>query len=404
MSDVKKNNEILLWLGRWTSKIGNIVFDYVNSILIVSLCTKNSFLMAAYQGSEAVVKILIGLFGGAISDKHNARKMLILTDMFSALLCLICSFLIKSKFIAYIIVIINVLLEVSSVFNSPAYKTIVRKAIKSERVSKFNSISNGGSEAIGLLAPLVGVVLIEAFGPRSGMIFNAVTFFVSAIIECRVVMERSTTKKKSTHLIKDVVDGAKYLISNSNVLFIIIFSMCVNFVLAGYNLLIPYTEVMYKEFFPHSYSILLIVEGLGGVLGSIISSKIRFDIDKTCKKLIFLVLAAGVALCLVFPITLLKVYIIILIPFLAFIIFITIYNIQFMTYVQLKVDEEYIGRVFSMITTLSTLLLPAGGVFFSVWIKPNDKVSFTYMGAFIVIISLVSLICLMRLGKRNDNV
>ena len=30
-----EKNEVLLWFGSWTSKIGNIVFDYANSMSIV---------------------------------------------------------------------------------------------------------------------------------------------------------------------------------------------------------------------------------------------------------------------------------------------------------------------------------------------------------------------------------
>ena len=32
----ERKNESLLWFGKWTSKLGNIVFDYANSVSIVS--------------------------------------------------------------------------------------------------------------------------------------------------------------------------------------------------------------------------------------------------------------------------------------------------------------------------------------------------------------------------------
>lgn len=36
------SNENKLYIGKWTSKIGNVVFDYVNTIAIVSSCRTGS--------------------------------------------------------------------------------------------------------------------------------------------------------------------------------------------------------------------------------------------------------------------------------------------------------------------------------------------------------------------------
>ena len=36
MEDKKiRKNEALLWFGSWTSRVGNIIFDYANSVSIV---------------------------------------------------------------------------------------------------------------------------------------------------------------------------------------------------------------------------------------------------------------------------------------------------------------------------------------------------------------------------------
>lgn len=395
-----KKNEILLWLGRWTSKIGNIVFDYVNSVLIVGLQTENSILLALYQGSESIIKIVFSLLGGAVSDKSNARKLLIITDMISASICIGLSFFTDSKYLAYLLLVANVLLELVSAFNSPSYKSIVRKAIDKERVAQFNSISNGGSEAIGLIAPLLGVVIIEFFGPKCGIIFNGITFFISGLLECKIVTENAINKKKDVHIIKDVLDGVKYLISERRLFSLIIFSMIINFVLAGYNLMVPYSEVMFQNIYPHFYSKLLIVEGVGGLLGSVVSSKLRFHMDKVVGRMITFILGAGLSLILIVPLSSSSAPFLIMLPFLCFIVCVTIYNVQFMTYVQLAVDEDYIGRVFSMISTVTTLLLPIGAIFFSLILKPTNKVCFTAFG---IIISVLSFVSYMVLGRKRGN-
>ena len=44
-----EKNEVLLWFGSWTSKIGNIVFDYANSMSIVSSFSGKTWILALYQ-------------------------------------------------------------------------------------------------------------------------------------------------------------------------------------------------------------------------------------------------------------------------------------------------------------------------------------------------------------------
>ncbi|MBE5889626.1 MAG: hypothetical protein E7282_01520 [Lachnospiraceae bacterium] len=45
-------NEFLLWFGSWTSRLGNIIFDYANSISIVTAFTQNPKILALYQSAE----------------------------------------------------------------------------------------------------------------------------------------------------------------------------------------------------------------------------------------------------------------------------------------------------------------------------------------------------------------
>ena len=68
-------NEGLLILGQWTSKIGDIVFDYVNSIAIVSTFTNSMWILALYQNSQVVINILFNLIGGVVADLGKRKNI-----------------------------------------------------------------------------------------------------------------------------------------------------------------------------------------------------------------------------------------------------------------------------------------------------------------------------------------
>ena len=92
----ERKNEALLWFGKWTSKLGNIVFDYANSVSIVGAFSHAPWVLALYQSSETVIQIVFNLIGGAKADSGSRKKILIVTDVLSAAICLAVSFFVAS--------------------------------------------------------------------------------------------------------------------------------------------------------------------------------------------------------------------------------------------------------------------------------------------------------------------
>lgn len=108
MSEKKiRKNEALLWFGGWTSKIGNIIFDYANSISIVGIFTSKPWILALYQSSETIIQIVFNLIGGAKADKGNRKRIVIITDLLSALICGSLSFFVDTGYMAQVMVIAN---------------------------------------------------------------------------------------------------------------------------------------------------------------------------------------------------------------------------------------------------------------------------------------------------------
>ena len=107
MKKIEKN-EILLFFGQWTSRVGDIIFDYINSIVIVSVFQSSSLILAIYQSSQTFINVLFNLIGGTIADIGERKKILIISDFLSALICLIASFFINSNHMAIALILANI--------------------------------------------------------------------------------------------------------------------------------------------------------------------------------------------------------------------------------------------------------------------------------------------------------
>ena len=93
-----------------------------------------------------------------------------------------------------------------------------------------------------------------------------------------------------------------------------------------------------------------------------------------------------------------------LIPFALFGMFLTAFNIQVMSYVQIAVDEKILGRVFSIIFTVAVFFMPLGSFVFSLFVNPENINSFYLVGGGIVLLSLASIIyhCLKKKITANQ--
>lgn len=210
-----KKNELLLYFGTWTSKIGDIVFDYVNSVLLVQTFKSSSWVLAIYQSSQTIVNVLFNLIGGAIADAGKRKRILIITDLLSALVCFITSFFIESKFVAVALISANAILALIFSFSSPTFRSIIKQMVKKERISHYNSVVTTGNELIGMIAPVFGLVMMNFFDARIALLLNAATFIISAISECLMIELEKDNKNMGDALkrnvLTDIKEGIGYL-------------------------------------------------------------------------------------------------------------------------------------------------------------------------------------------------
>lgn len=80
--------------------------------------------------------------------------------------------------------------------------------------------------------------------------------------------------------------------------------------------------------------------------------------------------------------------------------FFTLFNIKFFSMVQKVVINEYIGRVYSVIFTVSILFMPIGSIFFGLVAKIDNLLGFLFVGVGIIFSSLTYNFIL----KNNRNI
>ena len=379
-------------MSKGVSKIGDIMFDFANNTFLAGLNPTSLSLVAIYQSLEKVIGVLFNLFGGVIADSFKRKKIIIGTNFLSGIACIVLSLISKEQLLVYAIVITNVILAFMSAFSGPSYKAFTKEVVKEDSISKLNSLLETTSTVIKVTIPMVAIFLYNILGVRGVLLLDGLSFLMAALLILFVtpVNEEVDTKEEMTinGVFNDLKVGFKYVYSHKPIFIIIILSALVNFVLAAYNLLLPYSSQMFEGISDRLYGSFLTAQAIGGFLGSILSGFVNRSLSS--RRLLLFSACSGLMLMLTAPLYFIFHNLIILIfsPAL-FSLFLSIFNIQFFSIVQRDVDNEFLGRVFGIIFSVAIIFMPLGTVFFSVVLNPNNTFNIFIIGVSITVLSLI---------------
>lgn len=345
----EKKNIIHLVSSKGISLIGDIMFDFANNTFLAASNPTSLSLVAIYQSLESVIGVLFNLFGGVIADSFKRKKIIIGTNMLCGLACIILSFITDNQWLVCAIVMTNVILAFMSAFSGPSYKAFTKEIVKKDSISRFNSLLETTSTIIKVTVPMVAIFLYDTLGIHGVLLLDGLSFFIAASLIFFIIPVNEEVKPKESMTLRgifaDLKIGFMYVYSHKQILIIITLSALVNFFLAAYNLLLPYSNQMFGSISSGLYGTFLTAEAIGGFIGAVLSGFVNKELSS--KRLMMFLTSSGLMLMLATPFYIMFHNLIILSfsPAL-FSLFLSIFNIQFFSIVQRDVDNEFleIGR------------------------------------------------------------
>ncbi|CKI59050.1 TPA: hypothetical protein VQR95_000299 [Streptococcus pneumoniae] len=102
------------------NRMGNMIYDYGNSVWLASMGTIGQTVLGMYQISELVISILVNPFGGVISDRFSRRKILMTADLVCGILCLAISFIRNDSWMIGALIVANIVQAIAFAFSRTA--------------------------------------------------------------------------------------------------------------------------------------------------------------------------------------------------------------------------------------------------------------------------------------------
>ena len=326
--------------------------------------THSPFTITLLGIANFIPTLTIGILAGALIDRYDRRRLMILADLVrAAAMAVLATYVLFFGFNAVVILaVVLVVAAFSSIFR-PATNAILPNLLAKKEVTDGNGLLQAGSTAAQFVGSPVGGLLIVTVGVLSGLIYNAVTFAISAamlglMVIPSIVKGPPTSAGRTTSLLREVRDGFRFLRSQRALLNITLAAMAANFFLAMWGLY----EVVYVVNALHlgatAYGILLGANTAGFGIGSLLPGRLHTD----RRPGIWFSLgwaAAGVGilvlgLVLWFPLSVAL--------FLMIGIFSALGNTTWLSGVQQTVPDEFLGRYFATDEAGSFAMIPAGQV------------------------------------------
>ena len=367
------------------NKIGNMLYDYGNSVWLASMGTIGQTVLGMYQISELVTSILINPFGGVISDRFSRRRILMATDLVCGILCLAISFIRNDSWMIGALIGANIVQAIAFAFSRPANKAIITELVEKDELVLYNSRLELVMQVVSVSSPVLSFLVLQFASLRITLVLDALSFFLAFGLVALLPKKEEETlgEKKLTFKVicADIKEGVHYIVKQREIFFLLVMASSVNFFFAAFNYLLPFSNQLYGV--QGAYATILTMGAIGSIVGALLASKIKASMEM----LLFLLALTGLGV-MIMGFTLPS-YLTFSGNFICE-LFMTIFNIHFFTQVQTKVEGEYLGRVLSSIYTLAILFMPiATGLM--TWLPSVHLYSFLIIGLGVVALSFLAL-------------
>ncbi len=394
----------LVVIGQIISLFGNATIRFALPLYLLNL-TGSSALYGTVMAFAFIPTILLSPIGGIVADRINKRNIMVILDFFTAAVILTFSLLMNGvSLIPLLTVTLMFLYGIAGAYQ-PSVQASIPALVSHENFMAANSIINAISSFASLTGPVFGGILYSAYGLRPILWVCMVCFTLSAIMEIfiKIPFQKQTSKGGIWKTAgTDFAESIRFIRKEKPVIGKTLLVICgINLFLSSMIIVaLPYlvTEVLHLEA-SQTNRLYGIAEGIlaaGGLAGGISSGIFanKLGIQKSGNLIIscaICVFPMGAAL-LLFSSGILN-YIILTICCFFILAFSTIFTIQMLSFIQTETPKNLIGKVISVILTVSMCAQPLGNAFYGVLFeicKGREYIVVLFSGVVSLIIAILA--------------
>lgn len=355
------------WLGSFASIGATQLLVMGQGWLVYEL--SGSALQLGYLGASASIPtIVVSLFGGAIADKLDKRRIIMVTSLSTAALLLLLAILDLTETVrVWHILTIAALQALISGLEWPTRQAFFPALIERQDMMSAVALNSIIWQSCRMVMPAIGGVIIALTDTWVVFMLCSVGFFAmfGVMLSLKVKLGNGrATNGRTGSTITQVIEGIRFIANNQLFAILIPLSFVSMFFGTSYVQLLPaFSELLGAD--EAGYGYLISATGIGSVTGTLIIGFFQQSRRLGVIMLSSAAIAASIlylfATVTAFAAVLNDAYYLAMLTMFCFAVFSSMYLITSMTVLQLHVPDELRGRVMG-IHSITYSLIPLGGL------------------------------------------
>ncbi|TMF93442.1 MAG: MFS transporter [Chloroflexi bacterium] len=200
----------LLWVGQAISYFGDMM-NTTGLAIMLYLVTHSPSMVAVGLIAKAAPTVLFGLVAGALVDRFDRQRVMILSDIARAVLTITIPFL-AVKWLPGVFVVVFLVATASTLFN-PAKQAILPSLVPGDFLVKANSLISSSEKTMELLGFSIAGVIAAVASWQPLFIIDAATFIISAV-SLLGVADQGRLPARTVRLFEDIAEGSRFILTN----------------------------------------------------------------------------------------------------------------------------------------------------------------------------------------------
>ena len=232
---------LILWLTQAFSGLGSGMTSY--ALIIWSYTQEGKALTTALLGVASYAPYVIcSIFAGALSDRWDKRRTMLVCDALAALTTLCTLVLLKLELLeVWHLYVLNAINGLMNTVQQPASEVATTAILPRKHYQKVGGLNQLSASLNGILTPVLAMALIGFAGMDAVIIFDLVTFaaaFLVLLLFIRIPEGEKADKPKEP-MLQSVREGLAFLKDKRGILSLILFLAAINLVASMFNAALP---------------------------------------------------------------------------------------------------------------------------------------------------------------------
>ncbi len=274
-SDLRHNREFrIVLIGQTVSALGDAISLTVLPLLVVAL-TGSGIAMGIVGVLQLLPDLLLGLPAGALADRWDRRRMIIVADLGRALLTALIPLSVMLGWPTMgVILLVTFPVNALRVLFLAAWTAAIPSVVDRAQVGRASGYAEAIFSASYVIGPAIAGLLVAILGPGPTLFLDACTFVVSAasMLLIRRPLRADRTGDES-HLLADIREGVAYIVREPVLRVMIPFWTAISVATAPIAPVAIFFLTVDRAEGPGVVGLILSAYGLGSLLGALLATR-----------------------------------------------------------------------------------------------------------------------------------